>query len=49
MLRVRYEGGRRKRDVLPTVRYNRSVGFENKVSDIWDVRDRTTSSLEAPS
>jgi hypothetical protein len=37
MLRVRYKGGGRERDVLTTVRYNRAAGFENKGVDIWDV------------
>ncbi len=37
MLRVRYGGGGRERDLLTTVHYSRAVGFENRGFDIWDV------------
>jgi hypothetical protein len=37
MLRVRFAGGGRERDLLATVRYTRAAGFENKGVDIWDV------------
>jgi hypothetical protein len=35
-LRVRYEGGGRRRDLLMNVRYNRSTGFENAGHNIWE-------------
>jgi hypothetical protein len=37
MLRVRYEGGGRERDLLTSVRYSGAAGFENKGFDIWEV------------
>lgn len=37
MLRVRYEGGGRERDLLTTVQYSRAHGFENRGWNNWDV------------
>jgi len=37
MLRVRYEGGGRARDLLTTVHYDRVHGFENRACENWDV------------
>lgn len=37
MLRVRYEGGGRERDLLTTVHYSRTHGFENRGWNNWDL------------
>jgi hypothetical protein len=36
MLRITYEGGGRRRELLTNVRYYRSGGFENLGADIWE-------------
>ena len=36
MLRITYEGGGRRRELLTNVRYYRSGGFENLGTDIWE-------------
>lgn len=36
LLRIRYEGNGRRRDLLMNVRYNRSRGFENAGHNIWE-------------
>jgi archaellum component FlaG (FlaF/FlaG flagellin family) len=36
MLRITYEGGGRRRELLTNIRYYRSGGFENLGVDIWE-------------